>query len=142
MAGPSTCQYLHIDANTNYYYISAIVSAPPPQPIVNVSSKTAASISLSWSVPSAAEVTSSEVIWREASSDHGSRDGSSSYDVQDLDNTTIYAVSVTVTNEVGSTVSQPVFISLGTHTCNIDSWYSNRESVGYVGIARMHADMS
>ena len=51
----------------NVISLLCIVSAPG-QPSVSVTSITATSISLSWSVPSGSVVTSSEMMWREASS--------------------------------------------------------------------------
>ena len=80
-----------------------------------VTSITATSISLSWSVPSGSVVTSSEVMWREASS--GTSEGTSgsltdtSYTIDQLESTTIYNITVTVSNTAGSTDSQPVIIS-------------------------------
>ena len=87
----------------------------PGQPIVSaVTSITATSISLSWSVPSGSVVTSSEVMWREASS--GTSEGTSgsltdtSYTIDQLESTTI-TITITVSNTAGSTDSQPVIIS-------------------------------
>ena len=91
-----------------------IVSAPG-QPSVSVTAITATSISLSWSVPSGSVVTSSEVMWREASS--GTSEGTSgsltdtSYTIDQLESNTIYTITVTVSNTAGSTDSQPVIIS-------------------------------
>ena len=85
----------------------------PGQPSVSaVTSITATSISLSWSVPSGSVVTSSEVMWREASS--GTSEGTSgsltdtSYTIDQLESNTIYTITVTVSNIVGSTDSQPI----------------------------------
>ena len=91
------------------------VVSVPGQPSVTVTSITATSISLSWSVPSGSVVTSSEVMWREASS--GTSEGTSgrltdtSYTIDQLESNTIYNITVTVSNTVGSTDSQPVIIS-------------------------------
>ena len=69
---------------------------------INIVSITATSISLSWCVPSGSVVTSSEVMWREASS--GTSEGTSgsltdtSYTIDQLESTTIYTVTVTVFN--------------------------------------------
>ena len=96
--------------------ISLICVVPAPgQVSVTVTSITATSISLSWSVPSGSVVTSSEVMWREASS--GTSEGTSgsltdtSYTIDQLESTTIYTITVTVSNTAGSTDSQPVIIS-------------------------------
>ena len=57
-------------------------------------------------------VTSSEVMWREASS--GTSEGTSgsltdtSYTIDQLKTTTIYTITVTVSNIVGSTDSHPI----------------------------------
>ena len=82
---------------------------------MSVTTVTATSISLSWSVPSGSVVTSSEVMWREASS--GTSEGTSgsltdtSYTIDQLESTTIYTITVTVSNTAGTTDSQPVIIS-------------------------------
>ena len=84
----------------------------PGQPCVSVTSITATSISLSWSVPGGSVVTTSEVMWREASS--GTTSGSltdTSYTIDQLESNTIYTITVTVSNTAGSTDSQPVIIS-------------------------------
>ena len=94
-------------------YSPCVVPAPG-QPSVSVTSITATSISLSWSVPSGSVVTSSEVMWREASS--GTSEGTSgrltdtSYTIDQLESNTIYTITVTVSNTVG-TDSQPIIIS-------------------------------
>ena len=103
----------------NYVHVYPPVSAPG-QPTVNVTSITATSISLSWSVPSGSVVTSYKVIWRALSSgDEANDDGgsgtsgsitSTSYTIQELESNTVYSVTVTVTNAAGSTVSQPIII--------------------------------
>ena len=91
----------------------SVVSAPG-QPSVSVTSITATSISLSWSVPSGSVVNSSEVMWREASSGNEGTSGSltdTSYTIHQLESTTIYTITVTVSNPAGSTDSQPIIIS-------------------------------
>ena len=85
---------------------------------MSVTSIIATSISLSWSVPSGLEVTSYEVMWRTLSSgDEADDDGGSgtsghitatSYTIQDLESFTIYSITVTVINEDGYAVSQPI----------------------------------
>ena len=97
--------------------LSLYIVPAPGQPSVTVTSITATSISLSWSVSSGSVVTSSEVMWREASS--GTSEGTSgsltgtSYTIDQLESTTIYTITVTVSNTVG-TDSQPVIISTST----------------------------
>ena len=89
----------------------------PGQPRVSVTSITATSISLSWSVPSDSVVTSYEVMWRET--DSGATEMTSgsltdtSYTIQQLDSTTIYTITVTASNTAGDTDSLPVIISTG-----------------------------
>ena len=92
-----------------------IVSAPGQPSVSAVTAITATSISLSWSVPSGSVVTSSEVMWREASS--GTSEGTSgsltdtSYTIDQLESNTDYTITVTVSNTAGSTDSQPIIIS-------------------------------
>ena len=95
-----------------------ILVSAPGQPTVSVTSTTATSISLSWSVPSGSEVTSYEVMWRALSSgDKANDDGgsgtsgsitSTSYTIQELESNTVYNITVTVTNAAGIAVSQPI----------------------------------
>ena len=90
----------------------------PGQPSVRVTSITSTSISLSWSVPSGSLVTSYEVMWRALSSgDEANDDGgsgtsgsitSTSYTIQELENLTIYNITLTVINAAGITVSRPI----------------------------------
>ena len=78
---------------------------------MSVTSITATSISLSWSVPSDSAVTSYEVMWRET--DSGATEMTSdsltdtSYTIEQLDSTTIYTIIVTATNQAGDTDSLP-----------------------------------
>ena len=91
-----------------YIYILPVYVVPAPgQPSVSaVTSITATSISLSLSVPSGSVVTSSEVMWREASSGtSGGTSGSltdTSYTIDQLESTTIYNITVTVSNTAGT----------------------------------------
>ena len=98
-----------------------ILVSIPGQASVSVTSITATSISLSWSVPSGSVVTSYEVMWQALSSgdedndDEGSGTSgsitSTSYTIQELESNTVYSVTVTVTNAAGSTVSHPIIIT-------------------------------
>ena len=96
----------------------------PVGPTVSVDIITVTSISLSWSVPTDQMVTSSEVMWR-TSSNGGSNtrvesEGTSgtitatNYTIGELEASTIYNITVSVTNVVGSTDSQPIIVSTGT----------------------------
>ena len=84
----------------------------PGQPSVSVTSITATSISLSWSVPSDSVVTSYAVMWRET--DSGATEMTSgsltdtSYTIEQLDSTTIYTITVTAANQAGNTDSLPI----------------------------------
>ena len=82
---------------------------------MSVSSITASSISLSWSVASGS-VASWEVVWREtdrgAESSSGSLTGTS-YTIDQLESTTIYTVTVRASNVAGTTDSQPITFSTG-----------------------------
>ena len=101
-----------------------IVPVPDPgQPSVRVTSITATSISLSWSVPSSSVVTSYEVMWRALSSGDEANDhddggsetsgsiSSTSYTIQELESNTIYNITIIVTNAAGSSISQPIITS-------------------------------
>ena len=103
----------------------------PGQPSVSVSSITATSISLSWSVPSDSVVTSYEVMWRET--DSGATEMTSgsltdaSYTIEQLDSTTIYTITVAAANSAGiSTDSLPIIISTGIlpHACIVSVLYT------------------
>ena len=86
-------------------------------PFAVVSSKTATTISLSWSVPSDSVVDSYEMMWERDTSgecpdeDEGSItiiDGSTSYTITGLEEDSSYTITVNATNAHGSAVSDPV----------------------------------
>ena len=86
----------------------------PGQPSTSVTSKTATSISLSWSVPSGSVVDSYEVMWQRDTSgecpdeDEGSTtitDGSTDYTITELEEDSTYIITVTATNFIGNTSS-------------------------------------
>ena len=82
---------------------------------MSVSSITASSISLSWSVASGS-VASWEVVWRETDRGTESSSGSltgTSYTIDQLESTTIYTVTVRASNVAGTTDSQPITFSTG-----------------------------
>ena len=82
---------------------------------MSVSSITASSISLSWSVASGS-VASWEVVWRERDRGTESSSGSltgTSYTIDQLESTTIYTVTVRASNVAGTTDSQPITFSTG-----------------------------
>ena len=85
---------------------------------MSVVSITATSISLSWSVPSDSVVTSSKVTWQELSSSGITYTSGSitdtSYTIGGLKSTTVYNITITVTNTIVSTDSHPIIISTGT----------------------------
>ena len=82
---------------------------------MSVSSITASSISLSWSVASGS-VASWEVVWRET--DRGTESSSdsltgTSYTIDQLESITIFTVTVRASNVAGTTDSQPITFSTG-----------------------------
>ena len=80
-----------------------------------MSSITASSISLSWSVANGS-VASWEVVWRETDRGTESSSGSltgTSYTIDQLESTTIYTVTVRASNVAGTTDSQPIIFSTG-----------------------------
>ena len=86
-------------------------------PFAVVSSITATTISLSWSVSSGSVVDSYEVMWERDTSgecsdeDEGSAtitDGSTSYNITGLEENSSYTINVTATNAAGSAASDPV----------------------------------
>ena len=82
---------------------------------MSVSSITASSISLSWSVASG-RVASWEVVWRPTDRGTESTSGSlpgNTYTIHHLDSSTIYTVTVTATNVAGTTDSTPILFSTG-----------------------------
>ena len=82
-----------------------------------MSSITASSISLSWSVASGS-VASWEVVWRETDRGTESSSGSltgTSYTIDQLESTTIYTVTVRASNAVGASSSQSITFSTGKH---------------------------
>ena len=82
---------------------------------MSVSSITASSISLSWSV-AIGSVGSWEVVWRETDRGTESSSGSltgTSYTIDQLESTTIYTVTVRASNVAGTTDSQPITFSTG-----------------------------
>ena len=97
-----------------------MLSVPAPGKVnVVVSGITATSISLSWSVASGS-VARSEVVWRET--DRGTENSSgsligTSYTIDQLESTTIYTVTVRASNVAGTTDSQLITFSTGTHSC-------------------------
>ena len=103
---------------TDFNHHSCVcITAVPGQPSVTVSSTTATTISLSWSVPSGSVVDSYEVMWERDTSeecpdeDEGSATitgGSTSYTITGLEEDSSYTITVTATNAAGSAVSDPV----------------------------------
>jgi len=88
---------------------------PPGQLSVTVSSTTATTISLSWSVPSGSVVDSYEVMWER----DGTRNsiiitnGSSSYTITGLEEHSSYTITVTASNAAGSAPSYRVTVVTG-----------------------------
>ena len=89
------------------------------KPSVGIVSIKDSSISLSWSIPIDSVVESYEVTWEELSNDGGdiSTSGNitdTNYTIEKLQSTTIYNITVTVTNIFENTHSHPIIISTGT----------------------------
>ena len=87
----------------------------PEQPHLSVTSITATSISLFWSVPSGSVVTSSVVTWLKSGSDASVSvtvsEAHINYTITELDSNTDYSVTVTVINGAGSATSSPILVS-------------------------------
>ena len=103
------------------------------KPSISAVSNTASSISLSWSIPRDSVVDSYEVTWEELSNDGGdiSTSGNitdTNYTLKKLQSTTIYNITVTVTNIFGTTHSHPIIISTG--TLKITLWHYTNDWVG------------
>ena len=82
---------------------------------MSVSSITATSVSLSWSV-SSGRVASWEVVWRPTDIRTESTSGplpGTTYTIHQLDPSTIYTLTVSATNVAGTTDSTPILLSTG-----------------------------
>ena len=93
--------------------MSALSSVPlPGQPSVTVTSTTATTISLSWSVSSGSLMDSYEVMWEGDGTRSSATitDGSSSYTITGLQEESSYIITVTATSAAGSAASHPVSI--------------------------------
>ena len=106
-----------LSLQSSFLYMCVCATAVPGQPSVTVSSTTAITISLSWSVPGGSVEDSYEVMWERdtlgecGDEDEGSTtitDGSASYTITGLEEDSSYAIAVTATNAAGSAVSDPV----------------------------------
>ena len=104
------------ETSRNFFTIIFFLVVPAPgEVLVSVSSITASSISLSWSVASG-RVASWEVVWRPTDRGTESTSGSlpgNTYTIHHLDSSTIYTVTVTATNIAGTTNSTPILFSTG-----------------------------
>ena len=104
------------ETSMNFFTIVFLIAVPAPgQVLVRVSSITASSISLSWSVASG-RVASWEVVWRPTDRGTESTSGSlpgNTYTIHHLDSSTIYTVTVTATNVAGTTDSTPILFTTG-----------------------------
>ena len=119
-----TYQTNDVNVNWHLYYIShtlLIHTVPLPEPAndVNVTSISANSISLSWSVPSDSAETSSEVVWQVGSSNSSSSEtvmtsgnlSDTNYTIEQLESATIYIITIIVFNAAGSIDSPPIIVS-------------------------------
>ena len=100
-----------IDGVSSVLVNVTIFSNPAPgQPSVTVSSTTATTISLSWSVPNGSVVDKYEVTWEREGirSSTTITDGSTSYNITGLEAEANYTITVAASNRTGSAVSDPV----------------------------------
>ncbi|CAI8037924.1 Receptor-type tyrosine-protein phosphatase F [Geodia barretti] len=114
---------------------SAAITAQivPRQVFVSVSSITATSISLSWSV-SSGRVASWEVVWRPTDRGTESTSGplsGTTYTIQQLDPSTNYTLTVSATNVAGTTDSTPILFSTASNQATSSS--SELESGATIG---------
>ena len=92
-------------------WMSTLSSYPVPgQPSATVSSTTATTISLSWSVLNGSLVDSYEVTWETDGKRSSTTitDGSTIYTIRGLEAEANYTITVTASNRAGSAVSDPV----------------------------------
>ncbi|CAI7996888.1 hypothetical protein GBAR_LOCUS1984, partial [Geodia barretti] len=105
----ATSEHLFSDATT--FQITLIPA--PGQVLVSVSSITATSISLSWSV-SSGRVASWEVVWRPTDRGTESTSGplsGTTYTIHYLDPSTIYTLTVSATNVAGKPLTALPYFS-------------------------------
>ena len=130
---------LLILSKPNVISLCVCVVSFPGQPSVSVTSITATSISLSWSVSSGSVVNSSEVMWREASSGNEGTNSSltdTSYTIDQLESNTIYTITVTVSNPAGSTDSQPIIISTSNSHYIMMAMYFVEHNIIYCSVCK------
>ena len=110
-AGKIMCESIHIDGGSSVLVNVTIFSdSAPGQLSVIVSSTTATTISLSWSVPSGSVVESYEVTWEREGirSSTTIPDGSTSYTIRGLEAEANYTITVAASKKTGSAVSDLV----------------------------------
>ncbi|CAI8019055.1 hypothetical protein GBAR_LOCUS11496, partial [Geodia barretti] len=106
----------------------------PGQVFVSVSSITATSISLSWSV-SSGRVASWEVVWRPTDRGTESTSGplsGTTYTIHQLDPSTIYTLTVSATNVAGTTDSTPILFSTASDVCQAESTETKTDNTGAI----------
>ena len=110
----STFRHSCIQTKPNLLNKHCCSQTVPGQPSVSVTSTTATSISLSWSVPSVSVVDSYVVMWQRDTSgdcpdeDEGSisiTDGSTSYMITGLEEDSSYRITVEAMNSIGMVTS-------------------------------------
>ena len=122
------------------FYTCAV--EPPDKPSVYVTSIEATSITLFWSVSSDSVVTSSEVMWQMISNGGNVNSGkrmtsgrltSDNYTIESLKSSTMYNITITLSNSVGNTNSQSVLISTLTILTVAENCSFNSSSMAMVG---------
>ena len=109
----------------------------PEQPYLSVTSITATSISLFWSVPSDSVMTSSVVTWWKSGSDASVSvtvsEAHINYTITGLDSNTDYSVSVTVINGAGSATSSPILVSTSEVSAGTYMYIHTINNLSYCG---------
>ena len=107
------------------YYSNSHFVLSSLSPRVSVTSITAASISLSWSVPSDSVVTSYEVMWREGATEMTSGSlTTTSYTIQQLESNANYTITVIATNIAGNTESLPIIFLTGNNYGDLVTFFT------------------
>ena len=118
---------------------------------MNVTSISANSISLSWSVPSDSAETSSEVAWQVGSSNSSSSEtvmtsgnlSDTNYTIEQLESATIYIITIIVFNAAGSIDSPPIIVSTSQSIIHSSTSTSrNRARMGVPNAAFVHLTTS
>ena len=96
----------------------------PEQPSVSVLSVSDTAISLSWMISNSSIISHSEVVWSSVTDEEAGSSGNlttetRSFTIQELDSSTIYNITIFVSNIAVTSNSQPIIVSTGTVCCYI-----------------------